>query len=124
MNLWKINLNLLEPIWQPIRNLPIIANLIEGQLADAKEQHTRLLKACPKSHVLDVALVQRIIHVFTDQLEFAWVFEKQLSKWMTEERLTPIQQSEIDRLARTGAKVTQYSDRHFNSGGKFEKGNH
>jgi hypothetical protein len=28
-----------QPNWQPIQNLPIIANLIDGQSSDAKEQY-------------------------------------------------------------------------------------
>lgn len=87
-----------EPNWQPIRNLPLIADLIDGQLADAKRQYTTLLEARPKPHVLDDYTVQRITHVYTEQLEFLSVFEKQLIKWKKEERLTPNQQREMNRL--------------------------
>lgn len=78
-----------EPIWQPIGNLPMIANLIDGQFADTNEQYTSLLEAGLKPYVLDDYTVQRIIHVYTEQLEFLWVFEKQLVKWREEKRLTP-----------------------------------
>ena len=84
--------------WQPIQNLPIIANLIDGQSSDAKEQYINLLEARNKPHVLDDATIQRTIRVYTEQLEFVWIFEEQLSKWIKEERLTPIEQSEIERL--------------------------
>lgn len=87
-----------QPNWQPIHNLPIIANLIDGQFADAKEQYISLLEARNKPHVLNDAIIQRTIHVYTEQLEFVWIFEEQLSKWKKEERLTPIEQSEIRRL--------------------------
>ncbi|WP_420975060.1 hypothetical protein [Bacillus thuringiensis] len=87
-----------QPNWQPIQNLPIIANLIDGQLIDAKEQYITLLEARNKPHVLDDATIQRTIRVYTEQLEFVWIFEEQLSKWIKEERLTPIEQSEIERL--------------------------
>jgi hypothetical protein len=90
--------NKLEPIWQSISNLPMIAYLIDGQFADSNEQYTRLLEACQKPYVLDDHTVQRVTYVYTEQLKFLWVFEKQLVKWKKEERLTPIQQSEIDRL--------------------------
>ncbi|HDR4885375.1 TPA: hypothetical protein QCR18_004655 [Bacillus cereus] len=87
-----------QPNWQPIQNLPIIANLIDGQSSDAKEQYVNLLEAISKPHVLNDAIIQRTIHVYTEQLEFVWIFEEQLSKWKKEERLTPIEQSEIERL--------------------------
>ncbi|OOQ92160.1 hypothetical protein [Bacillus cereus] len=87
-----------QPNWQPIQNLPIIANLIDGQSSDAKEQYINLLEARNKPHVLNDAIIQRTIHVYTEQLEFVWIFEEQLSKWKKEERLTPIEQSEIERL--------------------------
>ncbi|MEK7019599.1 hypothetical protein [Bacillus sp. FSL R9-9410] len=87
-----------QPNWQPIQNLPIIANLIDGQSADAKEQYGNLLEARNKPHVLNDAILQRNIHVYTEQLEFIWIFKEQLSKWIKEERLTPIEQNEIERL--------------------------
>ncbi|MGG0315603.1 hypothetical protein [Bacillus mycoides] len=87
-----------QPNWQPIQNLPIIANLIDGQSSDAKEQYINLLEVRNKPHVLDDATIQRTIRVYTEQLEFVWIFEEQLSKWIKEERLTPIEQSEIERL--------------------------
>ncbi|PGH82592.1 hypothetical protein CN899_16485 [Bacillus thuringiensis] len=87
-----------QPNWQPIQNLPIIANLIDGQSSDAKEQYVNLLETLSKPHVLNDAIIQRTIHVYTEQLEFVWIFEEQLSKWKKEDRLTPIEQSEIERL--------------------------
>lgn len=87
-----------QPNWQPIQNLPIIANLIDGQSSDAKEQYINLLESRNKPHVLDDATIQRTIRVYTEQLEFVWIFKEQLSKWIKEERLTPIEQSEIERL--------------------------
>ncbi|MGR5864564.1 hypothetical protein ACT7DZ_13470 [Bacillus cereus] len=62
------------------------------------KQYVNLLEALSKPHVLNDAIIQRTIHVYTEQLEFVWIFEEQLSKWKKEERLTPIEQSEIERL--------------------------
>ena len=87
-----------QPNWQPIKNIPMIANLIDSQLTDAKEQYTTLLEARNKPHVLNDSIVQRTINVYTEQLDFTQVFEKQLLKWEKEEYLTPIQQTEICRL--------------------------
>lgn len=87
-----------EPNWYPIKNMPMIASLIDGQLADLKDQYASLLEARPKPHVLTDAIVQRVTRVYTEQFDFAWVFEEQLSKWEKEERLAPTQQKEIKRL--------------------------
>ena len=87
-----------QPNWQPIKNMPMIANIIDSQLTDAKEQYTTLLEARNKPHVLNDSIVQRTIKVYTEQLEFTQVFEKQLLKWEKEECLMPILQTEICRL--------------------------
>lgn len=87
-----------EPNWQSIHNLPLIINMIDGQLAEAIEQHENLLEAQNKPHVLDDYIVQRIIQVYTEQLEFVPIYKKQLEKWQEETLLTAEQQSEIKRL--------------------------
>lgn len=87
-----------QPNWQPIKNMPMIANLIDSQLTDAKEQYTTLLEARNKLHVLNDSIVQRTIKVYTEQLDFTQVFEKQLLKWEKEEYLIPIIRTELCRL--------------------------
>lgn len=87
-----------QPNWQPIKNMPMIANLIDSQLTDAKEQYTTLLEARNKPHVLNDSIVQRTIKVYTEQLDFTQVFEKQLLKWEKEEYLIPILKTELCRL--------------------------
>jgi hypothetical protein len=47
---------------------------------------------------LHYSIVHRTIKVYTEQLEFTYVFEKQLLKWKKEEHLMPILQTEICRL--------------------------
>jgi len=86
------------PNWQPLSRLPMIASLIEGQLGDAKDQLKTLSEARHKPYVLDDAIVARILKVYTEQSEFTWVFEEQLTKWQREEHLTPFQELEIKRL--------------------------
>ena len=90
--------NKLQPNWQPIKNMPMIANLIDNQLTDAKEQYITLSEARNKPYVLNDSIVQRTIKVYTEQLDFTQVFEKQLLKWENEEYLKPNQQIEICRL--------------------------
>jgi hypothetical protein len=45
------------------------------------------MESLNKPHVLNDSIVQRIIKVYTEQLDFTKVFEKQLLKWQTEEYL-------------------------------------
>jgi hypothetical protein len=87
-----------QPNWQPISNLRMIVGMIDNQFEDAKEQYKRLLQARSKPHVLDDITIQRIIKAYTEQLDFLWVFEKQIEKWQGESSLTCIQQSELDRV--------------------------
>lgn len=87
-----------QPIWHSIESMPILAGLIDGELIEVKEQYSNLLKARNRPYVLNDAIVQRTINVFTEQFDYIWVFEAQLLKWKEEEPLTPIQQKEVDRL--------------------------
>ena len=48
------------PEWQPIERLPLIAEMIDGYLADAQEQEQTLREAKQRPHVFDDALVDRI----------------------------------------------------------------
>ncbi|HDR5353184.1 TPA: hypothetical protein QCS32_004941 [Bacillus thuringiensis] len=87
-----------EPNWQPISALPLIADMIDGQLEEAKEQYTTLLETQQKPYALDEYTVHRVIQVYTDQLEFVPIYIKQLKKWKVEAGLTSTQQKEIKRL--------------------------
>ena len=88
-----------QPNWQPISQLPLIANMMDGQLETVEEQYGNLLKAKDRPHVLDDYDIQRIIRVYTEQAEFIEVYEKQLQRWYKKvEKLTPAQRHEIERL--------------------------
>lgn len=87
-----------EPNWQPIQSLNMIADMIDGQVAEAQEQYFNLMEARQVPHVLDSRTIQRTIKVFTEQQHFIGIYEKQLSKWLTENNLTQSQQNEISRL--------------------------
>ncbi len=47
------------PHWQPITALPLIASLIDGELADGQEHHASLLAVRDRLYVLDDATVER-----------------------------------------------------------------
>lgn len=96
-----------EPNWQPISNLPLIASMIDGQLETAQEQYYSLSEAQSKTHVLDDNTVNRVIRSYTEQLEFAPIYEKQLERWQRETDLSSTQQSELHRLKKQVSRWKQ-----------------
>ena len=85
------------PNWQPLTALPLIASLIDGELADGQEHYAALLAARDRPHVLDDATVERSITLHTEQRDFLGVFAEQLAHWRNE-RPTDAQRRELDRL--------------------------
>ena len=85
------------PNWQPLTALPLIASLIDGELADGQEHHATLLAVRDRPHVLDDATVERSIQLHAEQRDFLWVFEEQLSRWR-HEHPSFAQRRELDRL--------------------------
>jgi signal transduction histidine kinase len=85
------------PNWQPLTALPLIASLIDGELADGQEHHASLLSVRGRPHVLDDATVERSIKLHTEQRDFLWVFAEQLTRWRHEQP-SFAQRRELDRL--------------------------
>jgi len=95
----KKNDNDSTPNWQPISALPTIVFIIDGMLHEAQEQHRTLSEVRDKPHVLDDATVDRVLEVYTTQLEDIWLFDEQLSRWK-KVRLNPDQHQEVERLTK------------------------
>ena len=85
------------PNWQPLTALPLIASLIDGELADGQEHHATLLSVRDRPHVLDDTTVERSIKLHTEQRDFLGVFAEQLARWRNEQP-TDAQRRELDRL--------------------------
>ena len=85
------------PHGQPLAALPLIASLIDGELADGQEHHAALLAVRDRPYVLDDATVERSIKLHTEQRDFLGVFAEQLARWRNE-RPTDAQRRELDRL--------------------------
>jgi len=85
------------PIWHPISRLSLIASLIDEPLCDCEDQLQNLNPPGREAPILDDALVERIIRVYSEQEEMLPVYEEQLSRWKRE-TLTQEQQQEISRL--------------------------
>src|SRR5712691_2543736 len=84
------------PRWQPIASLPHIAHVIDGQLEAAEEQHRLLRLARPGS--LDNATVERMVRVYTEEVELLAVYSEQLDRWRSGS-LTGAQRLELKRLS-------------------------
>ncbi|MUG92757.1 hypothetical protein F7734_09965 [Scytonema sp. UIC 10036] len=86
------------PNWQPVSKLPLIAQMIDGGLAQALTQYQNLQQAQSRSHILDSQTVERVLKVFGEQMKFTQiVYSEQLSRWKAE-NLNATQQTEIARL--------------------------
>lgn len=85
------------PNWQPLTALPLIASLIDGELADGQEHHASLLSVRDRPYVLDDATVERSLKLHTEQRDFLGVFAEQLARWR-HEHPTDAQRRELDRL--------------------------
>ena len=97
----------LEIHWQPVSNLPMIAQLIRETLRGTEEQYQTLLEAEDKPHVLNDALVERVIQLYTVQAEDVDIYEEQLKRWK-KAGLTPAQRQEVNTL---GTEVQQLRQR-------------
>ena len=85
------------PHWQPLTALPLIASLIDGELADGQEHHATLLSMRDRPHVLDDATIERSLKLHTEQRDFLGVFAEQLARWRNEQP-SSAQRRELDRL--------------------------
>src|SRR5439155_11903086 len=83
------------PRWQPIASLLLIARVIDGQLEAAEEQYRLLRLARPGS--LDNATVERVVRVYTEEVELLAVYGEQLGRWRSGP-LTVDQRLEVERL--------------------------
>src|ERR1700730_13903402 len=83
------------PRWQQIGSLPIVAHVIDGPLEAAEGQQGLLRLARPGS--LDNATVERVVRVFTEEVELLAVYSEQLDRWRSG-ALTVAQRREVERL--------------------------
>ncbi|MBU3146949.1 hypothetical protein, partial [Clostridium sp. CF012] len=71
--------------------------MISGQLEEAKDQYKNLLKAQSKPYVLNDEIVERVIKVFSEQLDFICLYENQISKWHDEETLSTTLETNLSK---------------------------
>ena len=86
-----------EQNWHPISMLPMLSTMISGQLEEAKNQYENLLQAEHKPYILNDEIVERVIKVFSEQLDYICLYENQISKWHNEETLTSKIEADLSR---------------------------
>lgn len=99
-----------KPNWQSLSDIALIAQVIDGTLADSQEQYALFLQAKPKPHVLDDATLNRAEKLYKERVEFIGLDEEQLALWR-KEKLTPYQEKEINRLSAQVKKLADINEK-------------
>jgi len=87
-----------DPVnWQPIRQMLLIAPMIDDALDDTRKHLETLSEARVCPHVLDDATLDRVEQVHTEQLQFVDIYTQQISRWRTE-KPSADQTRELDRM--------------------------
>ena len=87
-----------DPVnWQPIREMPLIARMIDGALDDTRKHLKTLAEAQLRPHVLDDATINRLEQVHAEQLEFVDIYAQQIGRWRTG-KPSADQTRELDRM--------------------------
>ena len=87
-----------KPEWLPIGKITTVRGYIEEALTDAKERLATLEEAVPKPHVMDDALLDRVVRVNKKILDENWLYRGQLDHWLGGEGSSAEQRIEIGAL--------------------------
>ncbi len=90
--------------WQPLSQIPLLASMIDGALADTREHLETLTEARSQPHILDDATIDRSERVHTEQMEFIDLYEQQIRRWRTE-KPSVAQNSELDRIEKENREL-------------------
>ncbi len=85
--------------WQPLNALPKVSRNVDEQFTNTREQYEQLLRARDQPHLLDDAIVARVMRLVTDELKFLPVYREQLARWY-QSQPTPGQFIDLDRMTR------------------------
>ncbi len=83
--------------WHPISRLPLIAQLIDGNVEDVKSQHDLLVKGLDKPYLFDDDTIDQVILVNLEALDLVDICIEQQCRWQ-KEKLTKKQQAEVAQL--------------------------
>ena len=99
-----------KPQWQDLSMLPVFNHMIDGMLEASIEQLETLYPVMDKPHILDDDTVNRIITLYTDELNNQWIFQEQFKRWK-DEIMSPKQAQEVNRLIRLLPKLKTNSEK-------------
>jgi hypothetical protein len=88
-----------QPNWQPLSQLPLVASLIDGGVAEAAAQRQILTEARTRPHLLDDATLDSVDQVYRGEQEWLAFCEEQLRRWR-QDRPSTAEEREIGRLAK------------------------
>ena len=111
-----------DPVnWQPIREMPLIANMIDGALDDTRAHLKTLTQAQTQPHVLDNATLDRTERVHGEQLEFVAIYTQQISRWRAE-KPSKDQTRELDRMEAQNGHLRAVTEDVLALAGELRKG--
>ena len=110
-----------QPEWQPISALPLMTDLIDQSLGDARDMLGTVQEGLGKPHVFNDETVDRIIALYTETLELSGVYEQQLQRWSAE---TPAPEAlaEITRLLALLPELRHLCEAIIDMAGKIRTG--
>ena len=109
------------PNWQPISQLPLIAQMIDEELNDTQSQYQNLQPAVARPHILDDYTVERLIKVFGERQEFFGIYDEQLSRWKAL-NLNTEQKQEIERLEKQLERLVEVNSQIVTLAKQLESG--
>jgi len=102
-------MNKQQPQWQPISMLPVFSEMVAGLLESSLTQLNNMRLIADKPHILDDHTINRMIKLYSEQLEDHWMFEAQFARWK-QGTLSFADEKKIDRLIKLSAKLKQTNE--------------
>ncbi|QUY45759.1 hypothetical protein [Acaryochloris marina] len=84
-------------IGKPLSAIDSISSLIDGMLIEVQDQHQNLLETQQNSRSLDYETLQRVIVLYSEELDFLQIYRQHFAHWGLEQP-SPKQSLEIARL--------------------------
>ena len=89
--------------------LPVFTDMMDGMLESSLEQLDNMGLIMEKPHVLDVVTLNRMITLYTDQLEDQQLFLNQLERWK-QGKINDLELTEVNRLIRQSEKLKEINE--------------
>ncbi|PBV09142.1 hypothetical protein CJU35_04620 [Pseudomonas aeruginosa] len=93
-----------QPNLQALAALPVIAQVIDGQLETLEDQCKALQRAHDLPGSMDSRTIEHVLRVFVETKQLMPIYDLQVEHWRNECSPSPAQHQEINRLATKIAK--------------------